>query len=277
MKQGRLSYQSIADKFLESPLGRPLAPQFWSTYLRVKRGALAVWREDDGAWGHRFPEGVIIAPRAGGVDLRTWDTLTRDVYLWELELRPGSIIVDVGAGIGSEILTFSSIAGPEGLVVAIEAQPWTFDFLQRNVEANRLSNVRIHQLAVTDVNGTVGIESDTVGHLANSIVRSTGRSDTEEVPASRLDDLLGSVPTIDFLKMNIEGAEVDALRGAEQVLSRTRNVYISCHDFTGCPTQATRAQVIELLLRAGFELSFRRDDPRPPIADAVYGVNSNYS
>ena len=84
------------------------------------------------------------------------------------------------------------------------------------------------------------------------------------------------VNQVDLLKMNIEGAEVDALLGAEAVLGATRHVVISCHDFiadSGGPERMrTYARVQEILENHGFALTLREEDPRPWVRYAVHGA-----
>jgi hypothetical protein len=91
------------------------------------------------------------------------------------------------------------------------------------------------------------------------------------VPARRLDGIASElgIQQVDLLKMNIEGAEVDAMLGAGTLLDRTRHVCISCHDFLGMPTKAA---VLALLAEHGFDVLTRDDAPEPWTRDYVYGT-----
>jgi hypothetical protein len=81
---------------------------------------------------------------------------------------------------------------------------------------------------------------------------------------------------IDFLKMNIEGAERNALPGCRHALARIRNVCIAAHDFRAARGEGeafrTLALVREFLTLAGFELTTRDDDPRYYVPYHVHGV-----
>jgi FkbM family methyltransferase len=204
---------------------------------------------------------------------------TRDLYIWGSTLHRGDTVLDVGAGIGGEVPTFSKEVGDTGRVIAIEAHPVTFGFLKRNVRANRIDNVSVHQAAVTGAEGTVAIANDLDDHIGNSIVMENNAGSVD-VPAVTLDGLIDSenIDSVALLKMNIEGAEVGALQGASTTLTVTRQVCICCHDFkadrTGDESLRTSRDVEELLLEAGFELNFRQDDSRPWVRDTVYGVKS---
>ena len=96
------------------------------------------------------------------------------------------------------------------------------------------------------------------------------------MPALTLDELSNGIPSIALLKMNIEGAETAALRGASSTLRRTQHVAIACHDFladeTGDESYRTREDVTALLQDAGFNVSGRLDDARPWARDYVFGA-----
>jgi hypothetical protein len=96
------------------------------------------------------------------------------------------------------------------------------------------------------------------------------------VPATTIPDLVVKhhLDRIDFLKMNIEGAELPALRGAREVLPMVRHAAIGCHDFladqTGDESYRTEALVHALFAEAGFTVTPRDDDPRPWAADYLF-------
>ena len=99
------------------------------------------------------------------------------------------------------------------------------------------------------------------------------------MPGTTLDNIFGSLALsrVDYLKMNIEGAEGPALSGMRELVQHTRNVCISCHDFladTGGPNELrTKANVVHFLKENGFAVSLRESDVRSNVRDFVYGVN----
>lgn len=128
--------------------------------------------------------------------------------------RTGDVVIDVGAGIGEDAVVISHLVGATGRVHAIEAHPATFACIRSTVGLSQLANVTIHQIAIAEENGTVSI-SDDAHHLANSIIGQTGGL---EVEAQSLDHFIAQSghPTIDLLKMNIEGAERGAILGLDK-------------------------------------------------------------
>ena len=114
----------------------------------------------------------------------------------------GDVILDVGAGVGTESLTFARLAGATGRVLAIEANPATFALLARTVPLNDLRQVEVIQAAAMD-----STEPMTVSDLGPELthVNKVGIAGIT-VPAVTITDLMEDrgVEQIDFLKMNIE-------------------------------------------------------------------------
>lgn len=195
-----------------------------------------------------------------------------DYWLYRHQLRPGDVVVDVGAGVGTEVLEFSRMVGPNGRVFAIEAHPGTYLGLLKTCRWNQLTNVVCIQAACMDKPGAVYIE-DVANHETNSI----GRGNIE-VPGDTLDNLLsqhGCFGRIALLKMNIEGAEVYALPGAEAALQRTGRLVIASHDFRAKCGEgqhfATKTFILRFLEDRGFTVETRDNHPSPAVQDYVYG------
>jgi len=222
------------------------------------------WR--DGTWIHRYRDAKIPhreLGRAAPPDVFTRQV--RDLFLFDYEPQTGDVVVDAGAGTGAETLVFSQLVGAEGRVVAIEAHPATFARLVDLCRANALDNVKALDVLLADFDGDAAI-SDDGNHLRNA------RADAGiRVGARRLDSLAREldIDRIDLLKMNIEGAEIDALRGLGALVERTSRVVISCHDFLGIPTKAA---VCSFLIEHGFELTTRDDARDAWTRDYVYGT-----
>lgn len=257
---------------LRGPLG--------SLLVSARRGELCVARPTGDGWAHTYREGVTVHPRLGGPSARRQDAQARDTFLYGYEPQPGDVVFDVGAGVGGEVRLLSRLVGPTGRVVCVEAHPRTYEYLTHTIRLNGLPNVTPVQAALAGVTGTVYLDDDEVNHVANGLVdRGTfaGGSGGIAVPGCTLPVLVErtGVTRIDLLKMNIEGAELAALRAAQDCLPLVRHVAISCHDFKadqgGQAWQRTYQPVRELLQRNGFSLAERREDPRGWIRWYIYG------
>ena len=178
------------------------------------------------------------------------------IFLRAYRPKPGDVVVDAGAGIGEEIPLFAGLVGKRGRVVAIEAHPAVFARLSALGRLYGLEHVTCLHAAIVDAPGTAYI-TNLENPLSNSVVTDNG---TIPVPAETLDDLLGrlEVGRVDFLKMNIEGAELRALEGFTNGLPRTRHLAVACHDRRAedgeSDTFRTRDGVTSLLESKGFEL-----------------------
>jgi len=140
-------------------------------------------------------------------------------------LRPGDCFVDVGANIGVYSLLAASVVGDKGCVHAFEPSPTAAARLRENVSLNRLANVEVHKVAVGALEGQIQFATgtDVTDHVAPTSELDEGGSEPGviHVESTRLDTALAGVK-VALVKIDIEGAELDAFRGAEALL-RSRN------------------------------------------------------
>ena len=189
--------------------------------------------------------------------------------------RPGDVIVDIGAGRGEDVFAFSRAVGPGGRVWAIEPHPVSFAVLRRLCELNRLANVTALNYACMDRAGVLQIETLPVWE-SNYVRAGDPSPKSYPVKSVRFGDLAAQqgIQRIDFLKMNIEGAERWALPGCEEALGRARFVCIAAHDFRAARGEGDRFRTLDFVKQfvaaAGFEIVMR-DDPRYYVPYHVHG------
>jgi FkbM family methyltransferase len=240
--------------------------------LRLRKFCKVSYKD---AWVHRFPSCTLVEPRITLWTPKQIENFVSDVFMYRYQPREGETIVDVGAGTGWETLFLSRSVGVSGRVIAIEAHPRVFGCLSRMRDENRLQNVSVVQAAVSDREGEVQL-SDSPEHEGNSMI---GAVSGLRVPCTTLDHIcqLFNLSKVDFLKMNIEGAERLALSGMGDMVQKTKYICISCHDFLaneGGPNELrTKAAVIAFLREKGFIVSLRESDGRCNVRDFVYGLN----
>jgi FkbM family methyltransferase len=185
-------------------------------------------------------------------------------------LAPGDTAVDVGANVGTHSVMMSERVGASGRVIAFEPVATTAWLMRENLALNRVENVDLHVAAVSDGPGRVEMNLFDQRYSAwNS--RGSANFDgivpieTVEVASVSLDDTLASlgVEQVAFLKIDVEGYEIDVLRGAQALLGAGA---IACLSFeiSDVPLQAsghTAAEVFEFLASHGFAC-YRYEDGR---------------
>ncbi|WP_152179203.1 FkbM family methyltransferase [Nostocoides sp. F2B08] len=205
-------------------------------------------------WRHNFPEGRLL-------DRQRWHSAehyaTRGAYdiydlLWR-HYKPatGDVVIDVGAGNGGETLFLAGMVGKEGRVVAIEPADVPFERLVAMCALNRWSHVEPHKVALSATSGTVSI-SESESWVSSNIYE----GGTSEVRSTTLDDLCDQlgITSVNWLKMNIEGAEKEAIQGMERMAPNVKNMTISCHDFLGTDWGRSKMVVTKWLKDHGFEV-----------------------
>ena len=151
---------------------------------------------------------------------------TKEVAFVGRFLRPGMTVLDLGAHQGLYTLLASFRVGPSGKVISFEPSPRERKALRLHRILNRRSNVMIQGLAVGEENMEADLyvvkEATGFNSLRPPDVHGVTSMFTLRVPVVRLDDWLADhqIDRVDFVKMDIEGGELAALRGATQLLER---------------------------------------------------------
>src|SRR5437773_5418301 len=137
-------------------------------------------------------------------------------------LEPGMVFFDVGAHIGQYTLLASEAVGSEGQVHSFEPDPDTYWFLDASVHLNRLRNVKSQCVALSSEPGTKSLYLAPVSSLGDSSLAPPKGyvGVTRSVPCTSLDAYVAThrVPRVDLMKVDIEGAELDLVRGGRELL-----------------------------------------------------------
>jgi FkbM family methyltransferase len=135
-------------------------------------------------------------------------------------VRVGDICLDIGAHIGVGTLALARLVGPTGRVMAFEPEQGNFALLEANVRLNGYENVALHQAAVSNRSGEARLhvsDDNAGGHFLDN---TTNGGRTMPVPTIILDELLESIERLDFIKLDIQGAETAALQGMKRLLGQ---------------------------------------------------------
>ena len=218
---------------------------------------------------------LLVSP---GASLRYWksDLEAADPMLLDTarsHLRPGDVVWDIGANVGLFTFAAANVVGPGGQVLAVEADTWLVSLLRRsaNLEANRDLQVDILPAAVSDRVGISTFHIAARGRAANYLATSNGSTqsggvrEVQLVPTVSLDWLLTEYHTAPtFIKIDVEGAEEQVLRGAERVLATVRPTVLCEVSAQAC------AGVTKILKGYGYLLY----DPKSarPVEQATYNT-----
>lgn len=198
-------------------------------------------------------------------------------------VRPGDVVLDVGANIGAYSVLLSGLCGQSGRVWAFEPVPDTCWRLRETLALNRCDNVVPVQAAVCEREGTATMNLFDPGHCVwNSLGTPEMGPDgakslphaSVDVPSLSLDGFCDreGVNRINFLKVDVEGFEVSVFRGAKRLLRERRVDYI-CFEISQRPLKAAgfaSRQVFAELEQWGYsvyELDKRNAAFRGPVRD----------
>lgn len=136
--------------------------------------------------------------------------------LFEKVVRAGNTVYDVGAHTGYYSLLASLLVGPRGLVYAFEPVPANLNYLREHLRRNDIKNTRVCACAVTDSIGPMRFQEHQ--HSSMGRLDAAGSLEVEAVSLDRL-HAAGKIRPPDVIKMDIEGAEYEALKGAGSILT----------------------------------------------------------
>lgn len=152
-------------------------------------------------------------------------------------VHPGWTAVDVGAHIGYSTLLLAQCVGPAGKVIAFEPLAENFKMLQENVQLNGHSTVITENLALMDRSGRIELRSATPGAMtwvASANIDSTSAVESQTVEVIPFDSYAQqrNINKVDFIKMDVEGAEAAVLGGMNDILKRDKpTLLIEIHGY----------------------------------------------
>lgn len=174
-----------------------------------------------------------------GVPSREWRSSTYYHYrgpmepgvyaLFKSRVRPGMFVVDIGANIGLYTLLSARLLQGSGRVFSCEPAPGIFRILQNNIQLNgylETGTVKLYNTAIADRSGKMPFFSRGDDSTHNSFYPESPDLEKLEVPIVSLDELLGAESRVDFVKIDIEGAEPLAIRGMQGLLKNNPEIMI---------------------------------------------------
>jgi FkbM family methyltransferase len=142
-------------------------------------------------------------------------------------IREGDLVIEAGSNTGSETLLVSRLVGRKGKVLAFEPVPHVFDKLKKNIELNNISNVELFDIALGNDNSEIPFNINSKSHpnqgMGTKLKLNFKDGKTILVNQNTVDSIWkqrNSQEKVSFIKMDIQGGELDMLKGARNVLEK---------------------------------------------------------
>ena len=178
---------------------------------------------------------------------------------FETYAKKSEVVCDLGAHVGYYTLLASKSVGKHGKVYAFEPLHRNIIYLQKHIELNKISNVRIFECAVSNVIEKKIFFTNCDNKVANTICKNSPMFQSGKligVNSVTLDDLLEKedIMVPQLIKMDIEGAEYDALKGAKHLLKECHpSIFLSTHN---CQNKGVHKKCCDFLVEMGYNLTY---------------------
>lgn len=208
MDFSKISYRSFVGRLIRLPLR--LIPK--GAVLPILQGRLRGKKWIVGAGEH-------------GYWLGSYELRKRKAF--EAEIRPNTVIYDIGANVGFYSLLAAHLSGQDGRVYAFEPLGRNVDFIRRHAALNQFTNIEVFEAAVAEYSGEVFFDpgfSIATGHISEK--------GTVKVRQVCLDELLaaGEIVPPDVIKVDVEGAEFAVFKGAQKLVEKFRPlIFLDTH------------------------------------------------
>lgn len=175
-------------------------------------------------FGHDFS--IIINPKNGFLDAQIYVYKKYETHILKEimnHVHDGDTVIDIGANIGHHSLFMSRLVGENGKVVAFEPITYIREQFEKSIRLNNMKNIVVESVAIGEKESTEKIHFNEGSVASSSIVNSYGSNKGEDIHVVTLDSFS---LTPSFIKLDIEGYELFALKGGEQTISRNRPVIL---------------------------------------------------
>jgi len=202
-----------------------------------------------------------LIPNDPGISLeltrfRSHEPVTTEIV--SKKLRDGMVCVDAGGNIGYYATLESKKVGKNGKVIAIEPSPLNFRYLEKNLELQNQSNYEVHNFACGKEDGELSFLVHDISNMCKVVKDGDNIPEGMEVikiPVKKLDTFLNSIgiAKIDFLRMDIEGSELNLFEGAKNIIKNSKPM-IQFEFHPGKLGPANTRKVLEYLKSENYEV-----------------------
>lgn len=199
-------YKITVLKKILTPLTNFLKPQ----YLMIENNRFYIDKWDD-----VISQELILSNR--------WEDY--QTTLFKQNIKKGDVVIDIGAHIGYYTLIAANIVGKKGKVYAFEPDLKNFNILVKNIKVNKFKNIIPINKAVAEKNGKLDLFINPTNTGDHRIYQSKDKRKTMKINVITLNNMLRN-EKVDLIKMDIQGSELVALKGASYILAKNKNIKI---------------------------------------------------
>lgn len=190
--------------------------------------------------------------------MRLVEHFVEGIYERNHQVQEGDIVIDVGAAWGINTVDFSRKVGAIGKVIAIEPDEGSVAVLKKNLELNRCKNVTVVKSGVWSRRDKIKFYLNESSGESSMVITNGKVTEIVEVEVDTLDNILEDLGMnrVTLIKMDTEGAEIEALKGMDKILSEdgVKLAIASYHRVDGKPTYKT---IIPIMEQKGFSLKYK--------------------
>jgi len=198
-----------------------------------------------------------------------------EITLLKQLVKQGDHVLDIGANIGFYAKIISNLVGEKGKVYCFEPDKTNFNYLLKNTA--RIKNINLFNLAVSDKEEVIKVYKSKLLNVDHRTYPVNNYDSVEEINAKSIDGILGKeIEKIDLIKIDIQGFELTAFKGMENLLSKQNNIKIIAeywpHGFKRAGTSAIEFYDFFDKLNYQFKLI---DEGKISLIDRNYIVENN--
>lgn len=170
-------------------------------------------------------------------------------------IKTDDVVFDIGANIGYYTLIFARLVGRSGKVFSFEPESTNFELLKKNAKINGYTNIEFFCKAISNSNKTTKLFLDKKNKGGHSLIDKIEDRESIEIKSIRIDDYFKN-QNIDFVKIDIEGFEFEAIKGMSELLEKSNNVKIMTefNPYLLKKSEIEPEEYIKLLKNLGFTI-----------------------
>jgi FkbM family methyltransferase len=189
-------------------------------------------------------------------------------------VQPGQIAIDVGANVGEVLLNFARLVGNEGKAIGLEINPRTYRRCLHNIAINSFRNVQVFDLGLGREKGRLVLGRPTARNSGGDRIAAGPDRDGIPVTVTTLDDFVRDlgIERVDVLKVDVEGFEMNVLRGAEATVTRFKpRMFVEIDDDNLRQQESSARELVGWLERFGYEITHAEQSVRVRSSDPFEG------